>query len=958
MSNSAVRLYWLVCFAVAALLPGYGWSAETAAEPADPDEIAAMSTAEPGPVLFDPVGGWLLEYKVKFTGPYLGTAADALDQPLRRLMDGARQWAAQQGLGVHWYSGYYPGPGTFPTLDMAEDPRALGIAMIHLAQDYSAFHTGSGPFTVPRLRPEETTYETRLGIALPEGTAAQRDSLNILLTQVQGVTLVGGWPLATYIAARYPEWMQSRTVLINGQAYQWPTDFTLDEQRRLRADMAMANAKLAGQPWGGDIYKIDSPISAMSRFGLGPLARFRYVAGTVTVENVPPLADMSQLQTVSWQPSLSLMVDPDEVDLPFNAAELLIESSRRDYENDLRPYQPNGNSHCYRAAVALDASSESAPQAEALDKLVTQWAAQYPELATTKVLTTGLVEGGDHPQWQVTLALDSRELGSSLAGWLQARGMALETFSLILPLAGNPAVPLEPQGQSHGYWNSPQDRAWAWQLEYELAPKDPHGYDAELMAERLGKERVAELRTLLDNMRSKYETWLKQQQLTEAPLDQLLMYHFYGGEDEMGVVQRITVHARSRDEAASLKALLATPGLPQPAISERRFYDQQPYPSGMSLAWTLVLAEKLRGVLPSEVEAKLPQPLRAKATADGAALKAAFESWVAQHPNSTAQPPKLSLMEFGGLPRRVWVATPFAPGSDLDSLEAALRAALPGLPPAKREKPYNYAFEPQKSQDIYNDYERELLAFQLVPWERIAGLSNDELAAALSAAELAAIERKRQAVTSVVAEWNATQVEADRVTLGSSPPNEIPPRLRLLGGNRQTALVKSLMAKLELAGLTNYSYGFGFMQRNRQDYYAGHPGGQRVPVTRLYYKLIPNVYTNTGPYDELPQRLARYYTPQQLAEINAVADATERAVAAWASENGLSVRTQHQGFEVADSVRLNRVTRQGSVATALQATVAVADDARRAELAASLEAYLKTHVPGLPDRDTSGTYLT
>jgi hypothetical protein len=969
MLQSTSSRCWLLILCLALPVASYSAPPTVQANPGD----TASSPAPP--TWLEPDGGWLLEYEVKFKGAYTGTAADPVDHPLRQLIDTAREWAAAQGFSVDWYTGHPGYVKANSSVDSAKDPAALGISMIRFSRDFSALRTpGSNVISLSNQDPKEAAYDAHISLVLPEGSAAQRDELHARLVAMPGVALSGGWPLANYSRVRYPQFIEPQSIAINGQHYNWPGDFTPAEQDALGSEFGMLGGRRNGLPWEADIYKSGHPLSSFQRLGLGPLLRFRYAGGGLSVDSVPMLADLRQLQTISWNPTVSFIVEAEEANLPFNPGELLIDASRTQYESEIRPYREwdLNYANCYRATVALGTANALAAEPN-LDAIVASWKAQYPELqpggALADAVKSGVVAGGNHPQWQVTLAVRSDKLARSLLKQLQDQGVELETFVLVVPNANDLPQTLVKRQSTVNYYGSEEDRTWAWELRYQLVPKDPHGFDAELMVEQIGKDAAAQTLKVRDEMQAKYGKWMQQFGITEWEADsqKALRYHFSAHDENGQIVNSVTVQAHSEAEAQELKKVLAGPGVPEPEIKERQHYMNGEYPRGMYLSWKLFPAEKLHGIRPAEAKAKLDRKVAAKAEADAAALKQALADWIAgPHPatgaDGTSQEPRIDFQNFGDIPRIVSVITPYPEGADLDAFESRLRQAAPGLPPAKWVKPYNYAFEPAKQPTMAEgSWSRELLSFQILEWSNAPTIDGEELAAFLGAAEIQRLEKRMADISAVVEEWNATQLPPDRVTVQKPKHQEdvpVPYQLELVGDNNKTETVKSLITALDAAGLTDYRYGFGFTQRNRVNMRAMQPGAKQVPLARLFYKLVPDIYTMHGSYENLDLRLARYYTPQQLTDLKQAVESAKAAVTTWASQNGLTVVAQYQGFDVADSVRLWAGGHgNADTPTYFQAGIAVEDADRRIALERSLEQYLADHVPGLPKRDTSGRYI-
>ena len=111
--------------------------------------------------------------------------------------------------------------------------------------------------------------------------------------------------------------------------------------------------------------------------------------------------------------------------------------------------------------------------------------------------------------------------------------------------------------------------------------------------------------------------------------------------------------------------------------------------------------------------------------------------------------------------------------------------------------------------------------------------------------------------------------------------------------------------------------------------------------------------------DEIPQRLARYYTPAQLEQLKGLPAAFEQAVAAYVlSQPDLRLVTKRNGpGDPENTLRISQHDQDG-IPLLLQVTVTIADEARRKQVEEQLEAYLAQAVSGLPARDRTGSHMS
>jgi hypothetical protein len=936
------------------------------ARAADPPAAAAVPWQ-------DPAGGWVEEYLVHYTGPYTGTAADPGNQPVEGALAAARAWAQQQGLGLRWYCAQ-SGPAQPSALE-ATDPRELGVEIIRNNATQAVGSNGVVNWVIDSMgRPLEQgqAYVTELRFVLPQGDSASRDSLRAALAEAAGASAEGAWPLNGYMTSRHPEMKLPAQVTISGKTYNWPQDFTADERRALLGRVAQLWIGRDKTPWYGDVYTLNPPNAALAGLGLGPVIRERFRADAPVALDSPYPVSLSDFALPSWGAEARVSVELQEAGLAFDPVQLLQDERQAAYTRAMRPYGPADvkSSHGYRAVVdllprsrwaavpedglgaAVGAGDQAAArqQAQRLDAVVAAWARTYPELAPGGVCAgsvhSGVVERGGVPvQWQATLWRDEAPLASSLLAALEQSGAVLSVYA--------PVKPTEQEApRAAQTMLAYQDQRYPWQVSYNLLTDDPHGGDSELAAQRLGKAGLEQLVARRDQLEGAFRAWLSGQGLDAAAVRQAIKERFSGAADQYGVVNYVSLAVPDEATGRALAAALQADGLPAPQVF-RRYGGYNP--PGPTLRWQFIPAHAFYGLQPEEAPAKLDPALVEQAAQSTAALKAALQQWEAEHGNSAGgQPATVWERKFGPVVRGLAVMLPQLAAADEDSLEAALRAALPGQPaPQVTPPPAPADTAAVAGPDLFKD---DLLDQWLVPQERLSAFSADELPQVFTPDEIKQNAERAAQAEAAVTEWNARQAPADRVTVERVTDGGLITELRLHGGSPTIARELSLGQALELPGLPPYQYGIAFLNRHWLDYaHQTKPQAAKAVASPVVYETVPLVYWLYGDWEQREQRLARYYTPAQLERLRSIGGDFRRAVVQWTARQP-DLRLVEQGWpdgNIDGTVRINQAD-AGSIALTLQVTVALADDARRAAALKDLEDYLAQAVPGLPAPQTNG----
>ena len=299
--------------------------------------------------------------------------------------------------------------------------------------------------------------------------------------------------------------------------------------------------------------------------------------------------------------------------------------------------------------------------------------------------------------------------------------------------------------------------------------------------------------------------------------------------------------------AEALKPLLPTTALAEPTLEQRFFSLGNDTPRGMTLRWDFAAASQFRGLEAEAAADRLPELARTGARAAEQA-RAALALWQSEHAALELPAGALKLYEvqeikFGEIIRGLNVRTALSPGPELDSLEAAVQAVLPGAAVARRSEPYNYAFAPEPAalplvpDERQREYERELLHFPLASPQRFGWFGENEIAQLFTPDELASYEAQAQQIEAAVLRWNAEQPAADRVTVKRQLRGTALTGVSILGERPELERVLSLGRALDLPGVMPYKYGMGFISREHGQQRQWQPN--RSPSAYLAYRTVP-----------------------------------------------------------------------------------------------------------------------